>query len=71
MGGGLETLFITWDLGIEAGAHVNGVMLVTRSRRFYPRQQYTQIATMIINTTSPPNEPPTIDISSSRLTMMF
>jgi hypothetical protein len=34
-------------------------------------QQYTQIATMIINTTSPPNEPPTIDISSSRLTMMF
>ena len=47
MGGDLETLFITWDLGIEAGAHVNGVMLVTRSRRFYtnrPLQQQINIS---------------------------
>lgn len=47
MGGDLETLFITWDLGIEAGAHVNGVMLVTSSRRFYtnrPLQQQINIS---------------------------
>jgi len=40
MGGDLETLFITWDLGIEAGAHISGVMLVTRSQPLYTMGPY-------------------------------